>query len=224
MNTIPNDLTDLILKFLDAAEWSLLGFQIEFVSVDETVRTNNIPFVLYHNKEKLLEYAVCYENENLTTLLWKHFFINDYALAFTRGLIRRNDIQELKNYIPDEEVLGMHGSCDGELFSNLMITSIECKNKDIIDLLTSIGYHPPVWNFEKILLADYNGDVELLSYVLSRTYVDNDEFHNPDPNIDYTFHSPQMYIPFNDWKFGLECMLKKGDLVCADYFQKKIKE
>lgn len=222
MNTLPNDLTNLVLKFLDAAEWNLVGFQIEFMSVDETVRTNNFQFILYHNKKKLMEYAVYHKDKDLMDLLWKHFIVDDYALAFIRGLIRRNDIQEIKNHIPDDEVLGMHGSVDGELFSNLIITAVECKNKDIISLLTSLGHHPPTWNFEKILSADYNGDIELLDYVLNRTYIDNEEFDNPYPDIDYTFHSPQMYIPFDDWKLGLDRMIKKGDLVCADYFRKKI--
>lgn len=75
MDTLPNDLGNLIAQHLDAAERNLFGSCLSKISVDDAIKSNDWRFILYYTKtakgiEELLEFAFCHDNQKLYSELY----------------------------------------------------------------------------------------------------------------------------------------------------------
>lgn len=140
MDTLPNDLTNLVLNYLDVVDHNLLGFNVNKISIDDTVKNNDWKFILYYKKtakciEELMEFAIYHENPKLYSELYtfaqrcnkselnafrlkygdrlalidmyKDKYEGAYkklvnvTLAEMKGLVRKNDIELIKQKIID---------------------------------------------------------------------------------------------------------------------------
>lgn len=218
MNTLPNDLTNLIFRFLDAAECNLLGIQMDRLDIEEAVKTKSMNFILYyakHNKYDLIEFATCCGCTEFINLILD---VDEYqkCIAITKAYIRSNDIDTVER----RTKFTSHKDMD-YIVNQLMLTAINCKNKSVIKFFKTnywfleITWAPVHFEAEKMLRLDYNGDVKLLDFVFAELIVDND--------FD-VFINEHVCIYFENWQLGLDIMIEKGDHACAEYFRQKLEE
>lgn len=218
MNTLPADLSGLIINFLDAAESIFFGASFNIINIYKAIRTKNFKFILYYLNFKKYRHYVgdihITRNESI-----EYMNVIDYIyeqmtdITTMKILIRTNNIKMLFkrfNFI-------QHSKLD-YVFNELIITAIDCKNREVITKLKNRSkivqeWISPIWNAEKILKANFNGDVELLDLVITDLIVDG---ILGDYSMEYTL--------FNDWQNALNIMLEKGDYVCAEYIQHKLIE
>lgn len=238
MDSICNDLLDTIYKFSDAGECCLLNFNLEILTVEEAVKTKNIRFILFYLKTciiKLIEHAAYYDHltfiafvsklevyNQMATIVdgryprysYKQFLhptpeLEQHIKAALHGLVRKSDIIGIERLAGWDEL----GFDNSELMTDLMVVAINHKSYNVISYLTSTGpapqcWSPPDWDLEKIFKANYDRDTALLDYVVQNLILENME--------------SEQYNYFEDWQFGLNCMLEKNDHLCAEYFRNKL--
>lgn len=219
MNTLSNDLVNLIDPKLDASESNLIGIQIDMVNVEEAVRTKNMKFILYYTKSAqhkydLIEFATYYQYPEFINLIY-NIDENQNHLAITKAYVRSNDLEILKQRLEFNTYKDMMYT-----INQLMITAINCKNRSMIKYFKSnYWFFKTAWcpvEFEPVSLLklNYDGDVNLLDLVFTDLVVDTDY------DIDANEH---VVIYFDNWGLGLDIMLQKGDHVCAEYFRQKLR-
>lgn len=74
MNTLPTDLSTLIINVLDAAECSFFGIDINMISFEDALRNKDFKLVLYYirfKKYRFLSFIYKHTNQNKSTEIMK---------------------------------------------------------------------------------------------------------------------------------------------------------
>lgn len=220
MNTLPTYLNGLIINLLDAAECSFFGVDIKMISFEDALQNKDFKFILYYLRAKKYRYLCSIHRHNT-----QNKPIQSESMILINNIYERmTDIGTMKTFVKINNIDMLFERFDfyyiqsatlDHVLNELMITSINCKNREVITSLKNRSkivqeWISPIWDAEKILKANFNGDIELLDLVITDLVVDG--------ILGYGME----YFYFDDWQYALNIMLEKGDHVCAEYFQNKL--